>query len=130
MKKLSSAQMKTRDHLAESLESAAEEIRQFISKTNELLEEAQGQVEALTARYDQLVQEANTFVAGVHDDQENFFNDRSDSWQVGDAGQAYQYWADQWSNDLEEMDEVEFPEPIEEPEFEAIAALRDLPDCP
>ena len=44
MKKLSSAQMKTRDHLAESLESAAEEIRQFISKTNELLEEAQGQV--------------------------------------------------------------------------------------
>ncbi|MDR3572299.1 MAG: hypothetical protein P4L50_00420 [Anaerolineaceae bacterium] len=130
MKKLTAAQIKTKEALAASLEAVGEEITQAIQLFNKQLVEAQDYLEARVGRYNELVQDANAFMAGVHDEQESFYADRSEAWQEGDAGQNYQCWADEWSNEMDEVEDLELPDPIEEPEFIAADALRDLAEQP
>ena len=81
-------------------------------------------------RYNELIQEANDLMSTVHDEQESFFDARSTAYQDGNAGQNYQIWTDEWSEGLDELDELDFPDPMEEPELDAAHMLMDLPDMP
>lgn len=130
MRKLSNTQIKTRDQIAASLDTVGEEIRHIIAKVNEVMEEAQEQIELKTGRYNELIQDANAFIQSVHEEQEAFFEGKSDTWRDGDAGQGYEYWKDQWACEVDEIDEVELPEDIEEPDLDAAEVLRELAEQP
>ena len=130
MKRLTAAQMKTKQELAKLLGTTANEITQAVLKINADLTAARESIDTLTGRYNELVQEANDFMASVNEQQKSYFDERTDAWQGGDAGVSYQYWLEEWSNDLGELDEIALPDEIEEPEFVAADIFGDLPDQP
>jgi len=130
MKRLTAAQMKTKQELAKLLGTTANEITQAVLKINADLTAARESIDTLTGRYNELVQEANDFMASVNEQQKSYFDERTDAWQGGDAGVSYQYWLEEWSNDLGELDEIALPDDVEEPEFVAVDMFGDLPDQP
>ena len=130
MKRLTAAQIKTKQELAKLLGTTANEITQAVLKINADLTAARESIDTLTGRYNELVQEANDFMASVNEQQKSYFDERTDAWQGGDAGVSYQYWLEEWSNDLDELDEIALPDEIEEPEFVAADIFGDLPDQP
>jgi len=64
-------------------------------------------VQAAVADLNTTIQEANELITEVHNDQEVYFDERSEKWQEGDAGSAYSDWMQEWDS---EIDEVESPE--------------------
>ena len=130
MKRLTAAQMKTKQELAKLLGTTANEITQAVLKINADLTAARESIDTLTGRYNELVQEANDFMASVNEQQKSYFDERTDAWQGGDAGVSYQYWLEEWSIDLGELDEIALPDDVEEPEFVAVDMFGDLPDQP
>jgi len=130
MKRLTATQIRTKQELARSLGTLASEITLAVQKINTDLAAARESIEALTGRYNELIQESNAFMASVNEQQKTFFDDHSDAWQGGDGGVSYQYWLEEWSNDLDELDEIALPDEIEEPEFVAADIFGDLPDQP
>jgi uncharacterized protein YukE len=130
MKKLTADQIKHQGELALSLESIAFEITEAVQTINTTITTSRESVESLRNRYNERIREVMEFMQSTHHQQENYFDERSTNWQEGDAGQSYESWMDEWSVDLEELDEVELPEEVEGPEFEAVTLLRELPEQP
>lgn len=129
MKKLTHDQIQTKLNLAHGLSKVGEELQDSIARHNLLLEAARNEIEALAGRYNEVRQEAQDFIEGVHNEQEAYASDRSDQWQGSDAGEAYGEWAEAWDVDLEELD-ITLPDEIEEVTLDAVEALRVLPDNP
>lgn len=130
MKKLTADQIKRQRELALSLESISAEITEAVQALNATIAATREGVESLMNRYNEQIREVGVFMRSVHDQQENYFDERSTNWQEGDAGQSYESWMDEWNTDLEELDEVELPDEVDEPEFDAVTALRELPEKP
>jgi hypothetical protein len=126
MKALTEEQIKTRDRIAQSLNQVSDAIRQQIADANEAIATAQDYSNALHAKYRSHLLEAKNLMESVHDEQEAFYSERSDAWQICESGQAYQFWMDEWSRELDEAGMPEFPDLIEEPEFDAAGVLMDL----
>jgi len=75
--------------------------------------------------YNDLVEQASSLRDEIVNDQETYFDERSERWQEGDKGEAHQEWSEEWTGaDLEVVDE------IEEFEVEHPQTLRDLPHKP
>lgn len=125
MKSLSRDQLQTMNRLAEQLSETGEDLQEAIQRFNQHLRSANEEVQTLQDRFNELVQEAQSFVQTVHDEQEAYRDERSDRWQEGDAGQAYEEWMDAWSIELEEVD-LALPEEIEIDSLGAVDMLRDL----
>ena len=106
------------------------EITEAVQAINATIAASREGVVSLRSRYNERIREVAAFMQSIHDQQENYFDERSTNWQEGDAGQSYESWMDEWNTDLEELDEVELPDEMDEPEFEAITALRELPEQP
>ncbi len=130
MKKLTAKHIKEQDELVRSLESVADEIAEEVRQVNANISTARERIESLTTRYNDIVQDAKTFMSSIHDEQDSYFADRSSGWQEGDAGQSYESWMDEWNTDLEGLDEVELPDEVDEPELDAVSILRELPEQP
>lgn len=82
----------------------------------------------LTTR-NKIVTRINEFVTNVHDRLEGEFDDKSERWQEGEAGQAAQGLIEAWGNvEMAEAEEVE----IVEPELEDVDAddFENLPHEP
>jgi len=47
-----------------------------------------------------VIDEANTIIATIHEDQEDDFSDRTEKWQESERGQAYQVWMDAWDAEI------------------------------
>jgi hypothetical protein len=62
---------------------------------------------------------------GIVQEMSDYQSERSDKWQEGDAGQAYQAWIDEWEG--LDLDEVETPELPDAPDFEHIDTIEQLP---
>lgn len=85
MRRLSKEQRKERDRIVGELEVAQLKL--------------QDAIDAYMAK----VADAQAFCASVVDDIDSYMSDKSDTWQEGDRGQAYEDWKSSW-------EEVEFPE--------------------
>lgn len=129
MKNLTREQIQSKLNLAQRLSEVGEDLQGAIARHNLLLEAARNEIEALVGRYNEVRQEAQDFIEGVHDEQESYSSDRSDRWHEGDAGEAYGEWKDAWGIDLEEVD-ITLPDEIGEVTLDAVEVLRDLPDHP
>lgn len=65
-------------------------IEEKFEALQEAYEQARGMIEAASDAYDEAVNEAHEFVSNQADEWQGFFDDRSEQWQEGDAGQAAQ----------------------------------------
>lgn len=122
MKRLSKKHRESEAAHQKAVEKAMSEANDAIIEYNEALYNLPSPDEALAA-FNQAIEEYNTWLGEVRADMECYYDERSERWQEGDAGDQYQTWIDAME-DLEEVDtEPEEPEEMEE-------AWMDVPELP
>lgn len=127
MKKLSKTEIKEKDDLATKIEAAATKVRAAVEAINEKLLDLIREAESAVEEYNATVDEWNEFRSGIEEQQQEFFDNRSESWQEGDAGSDYQGWIDEWVDEPEHI-EIDFPDQIQEPDLDLADHINQLPD--
>jgi hypothetical protein len=109
MKRLSKEQLKQHVELSAKLRGEHELLEAAVAKYNAAVAEAYAALQRVVEEYNEQISKANAFVEEVHDEQQSYYDERSDKWRdESDAGSAYADWMSQWENALEEV-EVEEP---------------------
>jgi len=126
MKSLFKDHINQRARIASDMAQAADAIRAAVAHANAQIFLLSTHLEELEDRFNELVAEGYAFVAGIHEMQEEFLDERSDVWREGESGKAYKEWAAEWGISLDGV-LIERPEPIEEPDLSASEVLMDLP---
>ncbi len=129
MKKLTKDQINLKDQLARRMNQVEQDVREAIRIHNQRQEETLAEVVNAINDLNELADEVNAFIQEIHDAQDEYQGERSDTWQNSEGGCAHQGWAAEWTLSLEHT-HIEHPEPIEEPDMDAAEALRELPDHP
>ena len=125
--KLTKEQRKQLDHFQSAL---AAERRRIQEKFDDLMESIRADIRTANARsadYNALVKQAQAFVTEIAEDHRDAYDEKSERWQEGDAGQAALAFVEAWENvDLDEIEPIQIlmPDP---PSF-GEAALKDLPE--
>ena len=107
MKRLLKDQMEIYESRQKDIEAAQDAANVMIHKYNEMvqnlpcIDEVIGTLNAHITSY-------NDWIDSLRDEMQCYFNDRSDRWQEGEAGEQYQEWINSFE-DLED-NEVEPPE--------------------
>jgi len=102
----------------EKFDAAYAPIELAINEFNQQLADAYEQVETARAAYLETLEAGTAFIAGVREDAQSYFDDRSEAWQEGEKGEAYQDW-------INELDDVN----LDAPELDQPTEL-DMPDRP
>lgn len=126
--RLTRAEIKQRDELADKLDEAAEALKSAVEAFNARLEEVTQDVSSALETYNEAVAEARSFMEDVASERQLEWEDKSERWQEGERGQAAQEWISAWESDPPEDVEIDVPEGIDEPDLAHAEALRDLPE--
>lgn len=115
MKSLNAQMKKDKAAHIEMLRRLAAEVEEAISTVNGLIRD-----------YNEALEEARDWRDDLTGQMQDFYDDKSDKWQEGEAGSDYMTWKDEWeAADLDgEVDE------IDPPDLSHYAILEDLPDAP
>jgi len=79
--------------------------------------------------YRQVIDETNTFIYTILDDQESGLSERTSRWQESEKGRAYREWMDEWDVEIL-LDELAEPWQGGDLELNALGMLQELPDEP
>jgi uncharacterized protein YukE len=126
MNKLTKQQQADLDKLVESSQEAHKALTEGIDAFNEALEAARAKLTESIEKYNATVEQANEFMTAIHDDMDSYYSDKSERWQEGDAGNAYQEWMEPWGTEIDPL-EIDLPDDIEHPEDVLTETLNDLP---
>jgi chromosome segregation ATPase len=129
MKNLTKEQSTRKAQIAQAMAEVESDLQNAINQFNEQMTALYAPIEELQGRYNELIAEAQGFIETIHEQQEAYMEERSESWHALDSGQAYRDWAGEWSLDLEEV-EFNAPDPIEDPVLDSANLIRDLTDHP
>ena len=130
MNRLSKTQLAEKVRLLERLREAGSKIEEALADFNRKVEEAKAPVEQAVEEYNAVLAEAKAFAEGIAADAQSHYDDKSEKWQYGDRGQAYQAWVGEWENvNLDDLD-VELPAEVELPETNAVDELDGIADEP
>lgn len=135
LNKLTAEQNKKRAVLAAQIDVAYRTLEAatttFAAKEAAIYDELNTAIEA----FNDVAGEVKTWMQEIHDAQQETFDDRSEKWQEGEAGQNYQSWMDEW----EAGDQIEELAYLEAPDFEndflttaeeVLGYLDNAPDAP
>jgi hypothetical protein len=124
MQRLSKDQKTQRDKLVEALNTRGN----VVNDAWEAFEQAYGALVDAIDEYNGVVQDVVTYRDEIAQEMEDYYEERSERWQEGDAGQAYTNWMEAWTEvELDELEQVELPD---EPEMPHADLIDDLPDQP
>lgn len=112
MKRLSKTQIKEKANFISALTEAKEKLDKAIEDYNSAIDREYMKVDAAIAAFNSEVGAFNEWRDGLHDEMQNFYDDRTDTWRDGDAGQSYSEWMDQWNAEWAEIDQAE-PDKLE-----------------
>ena len=122
MKRLSKAQISELDTHVEKLGKAYAQVEEAWREFEAAHQEVASAVEA----YNDAVQEAVGWRDDIVSQMQVYYDERSEKWQEGEAGEQYQAWIDEWeSASIEE--ELECPELSELSEVDHADNLGELP---
>lgn len=122
MKQLSRDQKKQRDELVAALNAKASALGEAWAS----FEAAHEHLALAVDQYNGAVGDAETFRDDIAQEMQDYWDERSERWQEGEAGLAYEAWIDAWTGaDLEMIDCPELPD---EPETAHADALDELPE--
>ena len=128
MKSLSKHDVARRDRYAEELRILRGKIEDEFRALNE---ETFKPINTLIDTYNETLEEARGFIEDLGNAMTEYYDDRSDKWRDGDAGQAYADWKQAYEDfDAEDMEQVALPDTTEEQAThpEDIEALPVEPD--
>jgi hypothetical protein len=106
--KLTKAEIEQKGAHAANLKSAWDEVVAAEDEVNEALARYNEQLNA----YNETVVEVNEFKDGIVNALQEYFDEKSEKWQEGDAGQELEALKSEWEGiEIEEIDhlEIEFP---------------------
>ena len=129
MNKLAKKQLKQRQDLSAQMEAAKEELEAAVETYNGAMSEAWEKVSEALNRLNETITAADEFRSEIESEQEEYYDERSERWQEGDAGQAYQAWKEDWGTELSEV-EMEKPDDLEMPDVEAVENFEMLNEEP
>lgn len=121
MKKLSKPDVAELNEIVEELNSAAEAVSTAIEQANEKVGEANDAIN----EYNACLEKATEYRDRIVGQMEDFFSEKSEKWQEGDAGSAYDEWKSEWDNiDFAEVDQIE---EVKAPDMDHSGELEALP---
>ena len=123
MKKLSKGLIQERDHLVRELEEKRQALQEAVDDYNAKLQELNEELDGPLQEFNQACENLETWRQAIHEEQESFYEERSENWQDGERGQAYSEWKDQYEEEIRSDHELEFPNDLEMP-----AEADDIPD--
>ena|SRR5215469_9890749 len=117
MKAITKQQQREIDAALDVLREAASELEAAIEAYNEALEPLRERIEGALDHYNEKGSELRAVYLDIHAEAQAYYDDRSERWQEGDAGEEYQEWLDKLENlEIEELD-IDMPEPLDRPEI-------------
>lgn len=126
--KLSKAEERRREELAEKLEAAGQEVNARFAELLKLLTDAEHDVNKAIRDYNKILLEAEAFVEGVAEEMRDSFDDKSERWQDSDKGQSAAAFVEEWEQfEASELREVAILMPELEEEPCHATELRELP---
>ena len=130
MKRLSKQQAAQHAKLATDLTEARDSLNQAIREYNRRVKDLHASLLMYrVAKVNTAAKACNAFVSDVHDEQESYYEDRSDNWREGDAGSAYEEWKNSWEVNLDEL-ELEDPQPFDEVDIDVDEFANLEEECP
>jgi len=125
MKKLNGQQSEEMiKHIGE-IERLRDELEKAISELNDAMAEKYADIEAITDELNTAIADANDFRQNMADLMQEYYDERSEKWQQGEAGDAYSNWLDEWNQELYEVSVDAYTE-IDVPDCEALDALNSM----
>lgn len=88
----------------------------LVLKLNDLA----SRTKAFVEEYNDIINSVNEFVEDIKQRQQDYFDDRSETWQESDRGCDYESWKDEWDS-FTELEEMECPD------FDFIEEFENLP---
>jgi hypothetical protein len=125
MKRLDKKQQAYHEKLATQLKEAGDELNVAIGAFNAAVAQLHGELAPKVDAVNVAIEAVNEFVMQVHGDQESYYDERSENWQNGDAGSAYQDRMSEWDLVLDAL-ELEEPVPFDEIEIDEMDAFENL----
>lgn len=129
MKSLSKTQVKEKSTHQAAVADAHSDLTEAIEAFNASRTEAWAKVEEAQTKHREAVESANGWREGIEDAARGYYDDRSEKWQEGDAGQAYSSWLDALGTEFEIPDDIDEPEDVEIPE-DVSGSIEELPEVP
>jgi DNA anti-recombination protein RmuC len=130
MKALSKKDAGRKAELVGEIQDKATELSTAVAKFNDELAKLREDLTATVTEYNEVVQTAEEFRADMLSQMQSYFDEKSERWQEGEAGQAYQQWINDWEGGALTQIDLELPDDISEPSDEASAELEGLADDP
>lgn len=130
MNRLSKQEIEDRDRRNKALRDALAEVNRQIDTFNAAMDEHWRAVEDAVSVYNEAVGEVNGWLSDIHSAQEAHYDEKSEKWQEGERGEAYQSWMQEFENEVEEA-EVSKPDDVDavEPGF-GPDEIENLPEEP
>lgn len=117
MFKLTKAELAQRADLVAALSIASGVLTDAIDEFNASLAAAREKLESIVNDYNETLSKARDFAEDIAQSRRDEWNDKSERWQESEAGQNANAFVDEWEGiELDDI-EIEFPEPIEEPDI-------------
>ncbi len=130
MKRLTKVQTDERSKLCEDIRDAYVGLTDIVAEFNEGVDKLYVDcVAPKLAAYNAAVVAANEWQESLAETMQGYADERSEKWQEGDAGQAYEAWKAAYEEAFDEI-EIDAPEPIDVPEDAAADELEGRPDAP
>jgi chromosome segregation ATPase len=128
MKLTKKQQAEKADH-AQTIRKKHEALEQAVAAYNTAMREQRAKVEEALNDLNGAITDAESWREEIANAQEEYYDNKSEKWQEGDKGNAYSSWKDEWGNEFEQMEEIEFPE-LEVPECDLPDTIENLNDQP
>src|SRR5260221_11382810 len=110
MKRVSRSHQADIDKAVDACADAAKKLGQAIDAWNEATSPLRERIEAAAEAYNEKIAELNSVYTDISQEAADYFSARSERWQEGKAGQAYQEWIDRLEEpDIEEA-AIELPD--------------------
>ena len=117
MKRLSKPQTVRHEELTVKLTATRDDLNAAIVNFNAEVEALHEHLAPKVADVNAIIVEVNEFVEEIHSEQENYSNDRTESWHDGDTGSAYADWMATWELEIDDL-KLEKPTPFDEVEID------------
>lgn len=124
MKKLSKQQVERRAQLAADIARACLGMNVAIDEFNASVVALHAGLAPKVDAVNVAIDAANAFTEEVHDELESYYDEKSERWQEGEAGQAYADWRDEWDLVLDAL-ELEEVVPFDQVEID-VGSFEDL----
>lgn len=125
MKKLSKEERDHRVTVRADLMERKQHINGLIEALNQIVDLKWSEISDEINALNETIMEVNDWVTEIHEQQEAYYWERSETWQNGDAGQRYQEWMIEWDCSLT-TEYLDDPPGIEPLAVEAIDEIDNL----